>query len=227
VSDLVSEIPQIIELDINPLIVDAEGVIAADARIVIDYAPSTVDRYAHMAIHPYPNHLVEEWILPDGASVTIRPVRPEDAEIERAFFDNLSDESRYFRFMDTIRELSKPQLVRFTQIDYDRDMAFVAVQIDDEGNPVQIGVSRYVANPDGETVEFALTVADSWQKRGLGRKLMQVLIDCARGKGFTAVVGEVLSDNSKMLNLMSSLGFKILPNPEDNSVKRVVKPLTH
>ena len=227
VSDLVSEIPQIIELDINPLIVDAEGVIAADARIVIDYAPSTVDRYAHMAIHPYPNHLVEEWILPDGASVTIRPVRPEDAEIERAFFNNLSDESRYFRFMDTIRELSKPQLVRFTQIDYDRDMAFVAVQIDDEGNPVQLGVSRYVANPDGETVEFALTVADSWQKRGLGRKLMQVLIDCARGKGFTAVVGEVLSDNSKMLNLMSSLGFKILPNPEDNSVKRVVKPLTH
>ena len=227
VSDLVSEIPQIIELDINPLIVDDEGVIAADARIVIDYAPATVDRYAHMAIHPYPNHLIEEWLLPDGATVTIRPVRPEDAEMEKAFFDNLSDESRYFRFMDTIRELSKPQLVRFTQIDYDRDMAFVAVQMDATGNPVQIGVSRYVANPDGETVEFALTVADSWQKRGLGRKLMQTLIDCARSKGFSAVVGEVLSDNTKMLNLMTSLGFKILANPEDTSIKRVVKPLTH
>ena len=209
-----------IELDINPLIVDEEGVIAADARIVIDYAPTTVDRYAHMAIHPYPNHLVEEWLLPDGSSITIRPVRPEDAEMEREFFNTLSDESRYFRFMDTIRELSKPQLVRFTQIDYDRDMAFVAVQINDEEKPEQIGVSRYVANPDGETVEFALTVADSWQKRGLGRKLMQVLIDCARSKGFSAVVGEVLSDNTKMLNLMSSLGFKILPNPEDNTINR-------
>ena len=117
--------------------------------------------------------------------------------------------------------------MRFTQIDYDRDMAFVAVQIDPEGKPEQLGVSRYVANPDGETVEFALTVADSWQKRGLGRKLMQVLIDCARSKGFSAVVGEVLSDNTKMLNLMTSLGFKILANPEDTSVKRVVKPLTH
>ena len=109
----------------------------------------------------------------------------------------------------------------------DRDMAFVAVQINDEEKPEQIGVSRYVANPDGETVEFALAVADSWQKRGLGRKLMQVLIDCARSKGFSAVVGEVLSDNTKMLNLMSSLGFKILANPEDTSIKRVVKPLTH
>ncbi len=227
ISDLVSEIPQIIELDINPLIVDEEGVIAADARIVIDYAPATPDRYAHMAIHPYPNNLIEEWMLPDGSAVTIRPIRPEDAEMEKAFFNKLSDESRYFRFMDTIRELSKPQLVRFTQIDYDRDMAFVAVQMDEEGKPEQIGVSRYVANPDGETVEFALTVADSWQKRGLGRKLMQVLIDCARSKGFSAVVGEVLSDNTKMLNLMTSLGFKILTNPEDTSIKRVVKPLTH
>ena len=227
ISDLVSEIPQIIELDINPLIVDEEGVIAADARIVIDYAPTTVDRYAHMAIHPYPNHLVEEWILPDGASVTIRPVRPEDAEMEKEFVKNMSDESRYFRFMDTMRELSKPQLVRFTQIDYDREMAFVAVQINDAGIPEQIGASRYVTNPDGETVVFALAVADSWQKRGLGRKLMQVLIDCARTKGYSAVIGDVLSDNTKMLNLMSSLGFKILPNPEDNTIKRVVKPLTH
>ena len=224
ISEMVCELPWIQELDLNPLIVDENGAIAADARIVIDFAPVTGDRYSHMAIHPYPVHLVEEWILPDGQVVTIRPIRPEDAELEKAFVNRMSDESKYFRFMDTIRELTQSMLVRFTQIDYDREMAFIAVT-EENGEEIQVGVSRYVLNPDGETVEFALAVSDDWQKQSVGRKLMTVLIDCARAKGYRAVVGDVLALNGKMFKLMTSLGFTIHPHPDDPSVKRVIKPL--
>lgn len=177
-----------------------------------------------MAIHPYPSHMVEEWVLPDGQVVHIRPIRPEDAEMEKDFVAHMSDESKYYRFMDTIRELTQSMLVRFTQIDYDREMAFVAVT-EEGGKEVQVGVSRYVLNPDGETVEFALAVADDWQKRGVGRKLMSALIEAARLKGYRAVVGDVLALNSKMFKLMTSLGFTIHPHPEDPAVKRVIKPL--
>lgn len=224
ISEMVCELPWLQELDLNPLIIDENGAIAADARIVIDFAPVTGDRYSHMAIHPYPSHMVEEWVLPDGQVVHIRPIRPEDAEMEKDFVAHMSDESKYYRFMDTIRELTQSMLVRFTQIDYDREMAFVAVT-EEDGHEVQVGVSRYVLNPDGETVEFALAVADAWQKRGVGRKLMSALIEAARLKGYRAVVGDVLALNSKMFKLMTSLGFTIHPHPEDPAVKRVIKPL--
>jgi acetyltransferase len=227
VSQMICELPWLQELDLNPLIVDENGGIAADARIVIDYAAPSGDRYAHMAIHPYPVHLIQEWELPDGRTVTIRPIRPEDAEREQQFVIGMSDESKYYRFMDTIRELTQTMLVRFTQIDYDREMALVATLPDAEGKEVQIGVARYVTNPDGESVEFALAVADDWQKHGVGRKLMSALIDCARAKGYRTVVGDVLSMNTKMFNLMTKLGFTIHPHPDDPAVKRVIKPLNN
>ena len=225
ISEMVCELPWLQELDLNPLIVDENGAIAADARIVIDYAPSHGDRYAHMAIHPYPAHLIQEWDQPDGRTVTIRPIRPEDAEMEQEFVKALSDESKYYRFMDTLRELTQSMLVRFTQIDYDREMALVATIPDEKGTIVQIGVARYVTNPDGESVEFALAVADDWQRHGVGRKLMSALIESARQKGYRAIVGDVLAMNSKMFRLVGSLGFTIHPHPEDPAVKRVVCPL--
>ncbi|MDD2744542.1 MAG: bifunctional acetate--CoA ligase family protein/GNAT family N-acetyltransferase [Rhodocyclaceae bacterium] len=229
ISEMVCELPWIIEMDLNPLIVDENGAIAADARIVIDHAANASgDRYAHMAIYPYPVHLIQEWQMNNGKIVTIRPIRPEDADLEQAFVKSMSDESRYYRFMDTLRELTQTMLVRFTQIDYDREMALVAILPPQEegGKEEQIGVSRYVVNPDGESVEFALAVGDNWQKSGVGRKLMTALIDCARQKGYRAVIGDVLSTNSKMFRLMTSLGFSIHPHPDDTAVKRVVKPLT-
>ncbi|MBK5915071.1 bifunctional acetate--CoA ligase family protein/GNAT family N-acetyltransferase [Rhodocyclus purpureus] len=225
ISEMVCELPWLQELDLNPLIVDESGAIAADARIVIDYVPPNGDRYSHMAIHPYPVHLIDEWPLPDGRIVTIRPIRPEDAEMEQEFLKNMSDESRYFRFMDTLREMTQAMLVRFTQIDYDREMALVAIMRDDDGKEIELGVSRYVTNPDGESVEFALAVADAWQKHGIGRRLMTSLIDCARAKGYRSIVGDVLAANGKMFRLMTSLGFTIHPHPEDPAVKRVIKPL--
>ncbi len=227
ISEMVCELPWIIEMDLNPLIVDEHGAIAADARIVIDHASSNSgDRYGHMAIYPYPVHLIQDWQMNDGKMVTIRPIRPEDADLEQEFVKSMSDESRYYRFMDTIRELTQTMLVRFTQIDYDREMALVGTVTDDNGKETQIGVARYVVNPDGESVEFALAVGDNWQKCGVGRKLMSALIDCARMKGYRAVIGDVLSTNSKMFKLMTSLGFTIHPHPDDTAVKRVVKPLT-
>ncbi|MBI4742532.1 MAG: bifunctional acetate--CoA ligase family protein/GNAT family N-acetyltransferase [Betaproteobacteria bacterium] len=225
ISEMVCELPWLQELDLNPLIVDENGAIAVDARIVIDFAPSSGDRYSHMAIHPYPVHLIQDWELPDGRLVTIRPIRPEDADIEQDFVKRMSDESKYYRFMDTLRELTQAMLVRFTQIDYDREMALIATIPGEDGKELQIGVSRYVTNPDGESVEFALAVADDWQKHGVGRKLMTALIDSARQKGYRAVVGDVLALNSKMFRLMTSLGFTIHPHPEDPAVKRVVRPL--
>jgi len=235
ISEMVCELPWIQELDLNPLIVDENGAIAADARIVIDHAASaTGDRYAHMSIYPYPVHLIQEWQMNDGQVVTIRPIRPEDADMEQEFVKAMSDESRYYRFMDTLRELTQTMLVRFTQIDYDREMALVAtiaLEVEDNVDGIeppekQIGVARYVVNPDGESVEFALAVGDDWQKCGVGRKLMTALIECARMKGYRAVVGDVLSTNAKMFRLMTSLGFTIHPHPDDTAVKRVVKPLT-
>ena len=228
ISEMVCELPWIMEMDLNPLILDENGAIAADARIVIDHTSSASgDRYAHMAIYPYPVHLIQEWQMNDGKIVTIRPIRPEDAELEQEFVKAMSDESRYYRFMDTLRELTQTMLVRFTQIDYDREMALVAVTADADGKETQIGVARYVGNPDGESVEFALAVGDDWQKCGVGRKLMSALIECARVKGYRAVVGDVLSTNSKMFRLMTSLGFTIHPHPDDTAVKRVVRPLTN
>ena len=224
VSELVCELPSLQELDINPLIADESGAIAVDARVVLGPAPPQRDRYAHMAIHPYPAQLVSTWQPREGAPVTLRPIRPEDAEMEQAFVTSLSAESRYFRFMDTLRELTPAMLVRFTQIDYDREMAFVATVPGGAGE-AEIGVCRYVTNPDGESCEFALVVADDWQRKGLGRRLMGQLIDVARARGLRSMIGHVLAENRGMLRLCQSLGFVITDSLEGAMIKRATLAL--
>lgn len=225
VSELICELPAIRDLDINPLIVDENGALAVDASAVLHHpARASADRYAHMAISPYPSHLVKTIQLADGADIVLRPIRPEDAEIEQRFVRDLSDESKYFRFMDTMNELSQKMLIRFTQIDYDREMAIIAVT-QQEGRELQIGVARYVMNPDGESVEFALVVADEWQNRGLGSRLMLSLFDAARLRGFKIIEGDVLHNNRGMLKLMASLGFTVAPSPDDPTIRRVIKML--
>ncbi len=224
VSEMACELPWLKEMDINPLIVDEHGALAVDARVVVDYAPASSDRYSHMAIYPYPSHLVTSWQLPDGTNITIRPIRPEDAESEQEFVRDLSDESKYFRFMNAVHELSQAMLVRFTQIDYDREMALIAVT-EENGREVEIGVCRYIINPDGASCEFALVVSDKWQHKAIGHKLMSVLMDVARSKGLKTMEGEVLASNKNMLKLVSTLGFTITISEEDMDVKRVSKPL--
>jgi acetyltransferase len=208
VSEMVCELPAIREMDVNPLLVDEAGAIALDARIVVARPGAALPRYGHMAIHPYPAHLVSEWTTRNGARVTVRPIRPEDAAIEREFVEQLSPEARYFRFLTTIRELSPQMLARFTQIDYDREMALIAVTAKD-GREEEVGVTRYITNPDGASCEFAIVVDDEWQKCGLGRHLMTQLIEVARSRGLVALSGYILADNRPMLALAASLGFVI------------------
>ncbi|WP_310447522.1 bifunctional acetate--CoA ligase family protein/GNAT family N-acetyltransferase [Thiobacillus sp.] len=223
-SEMVCELPWLSELDINPLLVDEHGALALDARVIIAPRVPTADRYGHMAIHPYPAHLVTHWQLPGGNDVLIRPIRPEDAELTQDFVRSLSEETKYFRFMDAVRELSPSTLARLTQIDYTREMALLALtEID--GKEVELGVARYAINLDGESCEFALVVSDHWHKQGIGHKLMDVLMDVARGKGMKTMEGEVLTINHSMLHLVESLGFHIEPHPEDDGVRRVSRSL--
>lgn len=225
ISNMVCELPWVRELSIDPLLIDENGAVAGSARMLIDHTLDTGKaRYAHMAIHPYPSHLVREWPMRDGQLVTVRPIRPEDAALTLDFFNRLSPESRYFRFMENISELPPSLLIRFTQVDYDREMALIAL-VSEEGVERQVGSARYTLTADGESVEFALIVDDRWQKSGLGRRLLGALIDCAREKSYRAIIGDVLADNPKMLRLMTGLGFAILPHPEEKSLKRVVRQL--
>jgi acetyltransferase len=224
VSEMVCELPMLMEMDINPLIVDEHGVLAADARVVVAYRQPSADRYAHMAIYPYPTHLVSSWQLADGTDITIRPIRPEDAQLSQEFVRNLSPESRYFRFMNSVQELSHAMLVRFTQIDYSREMALIAVT--EEGDKeVELGVARFAINPDGASCEFAVVMADKMHGKGLGQKMMSSLFEAARSKGLRVMQGEVLKTNHDMLKLMTRLGFTIENSEEDSNIKNVSKLL--
>ena len=225
ISEIACELPEVQELDINPLLVDEEGVIAVDARIVVAAPKTSTAHYGHMAIHPYPPELETNWQLPDGTDVSVRPIRPEDAGIEQDFVQNLSAESKYFRFMQSMDKLTPLMLARFTQIDYDREMALVAVINEDTPQARILGVARYVSNPDKQSCEFALTVADASQQKGIGRQLMQRLMTVARDRGIEIMEGEVLSHNSKMLRLCERLGFRMVHNKEEPDVVAVRRHL--
>jgi acetyltransferase len=218
VSEMVCELPEIRELDINPLIADDRGAVAVDARIVVARPPLTLDRFGHMAIHPYPSDLVTQWQLADGTNITIRPIRPEDAAIEARFVVDLSPQAKYFRFMRGLNELSKEMLIRFTQLDYRRELALIAVR-EENGEEIELGVSRYATNPDGRSCEFALVVADAWQRRGIGSHLMTALMEAARARGLAEMSGEILADNHQMLTLVKGLGFRLRTSADDPQVK--------
>jgi acetyltransferase len=218
VSGMACELPWIQEMDINPLIVDEKGIVAVDARIVVDYPKPSTDPYNHLAIHPYPVHLVKQVQLNDGTDIVIRPIRPEDAEIEAEFIRGLSKESKYFRFMNSVQELSQEMLVRFTQIDYHNEMALIAVKSSGD-HEEQIGVARYTTNLDKKSCEFALVVSDQWRGRGIAHQLMGRLMQIARDRDLERMEGQVLGNNVKMLQLMKSLNFQITNDPDDSSIK--------
>jgi acetyltransferase len=220
VSAMACELPWLQEMDINPLIIDENGLVAVDARIVVDYPTPSTDRYHHLAIHPYPTHFVKKIQLNDGTDITIRPIRPEDAEMEAKFVRELSNEAKYFRFMNSFHELSQEMLVRFTQIDYHNEMALIAVKTDSQGEE-QIGVARYSTNVDKTSCEFALVVSDKWQSRGIAHHLMKDLMEIARDRNLETMEGQVLRENSKMLELVASLGFQVRNDAEDNTIKQV------
>ncbi len=230
VSEMVCELPWLKEMDINPVIVDEHGALAVDARIVVEHGPPIgADRHSHMAIMPYPAHLAEEVPLPDGRTYLIRPIRPEDAEHLQLFVRALSSESRYFRFISSAPEISPKALVRYTQIDYHRELALVAAFNPSEtGNAAEeriVGVARYLVNPGGESAEFAVVVADDWAGRGLGTRLLNGICEVARNKGVQRIEGFILANNRNMLKLMKGLGFVIRSDPDDPTMRIAAKVL--
>ena len=220
VSSMACELPWLQEMDINPLIIDEAGIVAVDARIVVDYPKPSIDPYDHLAIHPYPSNLVMKTQLNDGTDIVIRPIRPEDAEMEANFVRGLSKEARYFRFMNSMQELSPTMLVRFTQIDYHDEMALIAVTARGD-HEEQIGVARYTTNVDKKSCEFALVVSDKWQNRGIAHRLMTNLMEIARDRNLETMQGQVLTQNSRMLELVTSLGFEVRNDPDDALIKLV------
>jgi acetyltransferase len=219
VSEIACEIPELDELDINPVVADERGAIALDARVVLRPVTVARERYAHLAIHPYPTDLVSSVVV-DGVELVMRPIRPEDADLELAFVEALSPQSRRMRFQSGLRTLTPAMLARFTQIDYDREMALVAME-NDEGRMREVGVARYIRLPDGESCEYAIAVADAWQGRGLGYALMLRLIEVARERGVHRMLGWVLTRNSSMLKMCGELGFRITGDADDTLTRRV------
>jgi acetyltransferase len=165
----------------------------------------------------YPEHLVRHRLLRDGTPVTIRPIRPQDSGMEQEFIRHLSDDTRYFRFMGSLRELSSTKLRFFTQIDYDQHMAFVATVMR-EGQETEIGVARYVAIEKPGVCEFAITVDDAWQGAGVAGMLMYSLQIAAREHGFKTMEGIVLAGNHKMLRFARQLGFRCYHEPGEPDV---------
>ena len=227
VSEMVCELPQLREMDINPVIVDEHGAVAVDARIVIESAPQTIsgssNNYQHLAILPYPARHEQVWPLRGGGQYIVRPIHPNDAQMLQGLVKHLSPESRYSRFVSSMPELPPSMLARFTLIDYDREMALVAVYKERtaaaDGEIVEteriVGVSQYVTNLDQDSCEFSLVVADDFSGKGLGSRLMESIMDVAREKGLAEIEGLVLAKNPDMLKLMRNLGFSVKPFAED------------
>ena len=223
-SEMACELPEVAEVRLDAWLSPGEPVLITHAEVRLTSEAPPKNRYGHMAVHPYPVDLIQRIALKDGTEVTLRPIRPEDAEMEQHFVKSLSEDTRYFRFMDALRELPRSLLVRFTQLDYQREMAIIAVTGSGEDEQ-QIAVARYTTNPDGESCEFALVVGDAWQGKGLGRILMRYLMQIAAARGLKVMEGEVLGNNPNMLHLMASLGFTAKTAPEDPAVRQVSAPL--
>ena len=205
-SHLVETLPEIVALDINPLLVDERGVLALDARIAVAQ-PENRDR---LCIKPYPAEL-EERIVWNDRPVTLRPIRPEDGTLYREFFECLNEEDVRFRKFMLVRELAPSQIARQTQIDYDREMSFVAISVNAQGSDELLGVAQAIADPDNLQAEFAVVVRSDLKGRRLGTLLLSRLVSYLRGRGTHRLVGIALVDNQRMLALARRQGCSIAP----------------
>ena len=201
---LVTDFPEIRELDINPLVAKGDIIMAVDARVVV--APKMVTAPLHLSISPYPNQYESNWVTGDGTPVLLRPIRPEDEPLMKELLESLSGHSSYLRFFKTLKEFSHEWLAHVTQIDYDRELAMVAITQPPFKERI-LGESRLIHELTGESAEFAIIVGDRWQGKGLGRKLLEVLIGIARERGIRRVNGFIMPENKNMIKLCEKLGF--------------------
>ncbi len=223
VSELACELPEVFSLDINPLVMSEQGAMAMDVQVVLE-KPEYTQRYRHLAIHPFPWQWIRDVTLKDNSHVQLRPIRPEDASALQEMIKNMSPESRYFRFMHTINELSPRMMAQFTKLDYDRQMCFVATtdKLDAPRTTGElqtvIGSCRYITDSNVQTGEFAVAVSDDTAGKGLATQLLKLLIEHAQSQGLKSIHGDVLRSNTSMQALMRSLNFKAARSSSDHDI---------
>jgi len=206
VSQMACDLPSLMELDINPLLADAEGVLALDARVRVRRpAPGEASR---LAVRPYPGQL-EERVAVGGSELLLRPIRPEDGQRFQAFYAGASPADMRLRFFLSRREVPHSELARYCQIDYEREMTFIAIDPQAARDGGMLGEVRAVCDPDNRQAEFAIQVAGAWQRQGLGRLLLDKLLRYLRERGTQEVVGQCLSENAGMAALARRLGFTV------------------
>ncbi|MCF6341440.1 MAG: GNAT family N-acetyltransferase, partial [Bacteroidales bacterium] len=217
-SYLAADYPEIRELDINPLIVTPEEVLALDARIVVDtdLLGKDTPAYSHLILRPYPERLKKETKLNDGTVVLLRPIKPEDEALWLEMLASCSKESIYHRFRYDFHFNSHEVATQFCYIDYDREMGIVA-EIDFEGRKRLVGVGRLISDPDLEIAEYAVLITDAWQHKDLGKILTQYCEEIARMAGVKRLVAETTSDNKAMISVFRKIDFKVFFN-EDGTV---------
>lgn len=223
VSQMVIDLPEIVEMEINPLFVDSDGVLAVDARMRL--APSTreIPRQRELAIRPYPKQLEEEFVTESGRTVLLRPIRPEDEPAHYEFLSKVTPEDIRLRFFGTVRTLPHSEMARLTQIDYDREMAFVATARRPDAIGVEtLGVVRIVADLNNEQAEYAILVRSDMKGQRLGRKLMEKMVDYCRSRGTRQIIGLVMRNNKRMLDMIHDMGFKSHPVPDDEVMEVVL-----
>jgi acetyltransferase len=212
-SQLVTDFPEIMELDINPLIIAENEILAVDARVIIE--PSELSSPHHLVISSYPNQYEVTTTTKGGLEVFIRPIKPEDASLLEGLFANLSRQSIYYRFFSPIKSLSPKMLAYFTQIDYDRDMALVAIDRSQQEERM-LGVARIMTKPGGNDPELAIAVGDPWHGKGVGAALMEQLLAIAKERKMASIGGIVLRENTHMIALARKLGFEISRDLDTN-----------
>lgn len=220
VSQLISDMPEIVELDFNPVLANAERVVTLDSRIRIREAKPGKTA-THLAIRPYPNEWEQTLVYGDGARAFVRPIRPEDEVLLQEFFTHVTAQDSRLRFFNVVRNPEHSFLARLTQLDYARAMAFAA--LDDENR--LLGVVRLHADANYESGEYAILVRSDLKGKGLGWKLMELMIRYAKAEGLKTIVGEVLAENTTMLAMCERLGFEVTSSSEQSDLKIVRLPL--
>jgi acetyltransferase len=222
-SRLLADFLEIQEVDLNPVLTTPERVVALDARVLLAPADLPEAQRPRLAIRPYPNQYTSAFRLRDGSGVVVRAIRPEDEPLIIGLHAGHSEHTIRMRFFSLVKTLSRDSLIRLCHLDYDREMALVAVVGEGEKARV-LGVSRYYLHPETGKAEFALVVGDAHQRQGLGRHLMERLIAIARERRVRRLVGQVLRENGPMLALTASLGFTP-PRAIEDGVVEVELPL--
>jgi acetyltransferase len=218
-SYLAADFPEISELDVNPLLVTPDDVMALDARIVIDPKINSkeIPGYSHLALHPYPEKYVKKTNFQDGLEVLLRPIKPEDEPMWLEMIGKCSKESLYSRFRYFFHWESHEVAARYCYIDYDREIAIVA-EIVQDGKRELIGVGRLIADPDHETVEYAILIEDEWQHKDLGNILTDYCLEIAGKWNLKKFVAQTTTDNKRMISVFQKRGFSVLVNDRDATV---------